>query len=166
MQTLSSKLTHDKFRFHSSTIELDNDSVSIGGNNYKSSIKLKYISSADVDKVNQSVTQYFIAICESIHHRTLIPGQSPLITVTKSQNQVAIDKSSGGFHFSFPLSSVYICPILNCKIEDLCGYVGRVLIEKIKEKSNLDQSIQTLKIKIVQNIGARSATMKFALNSN
>jgi archaellum component FlaF (FlaF/FlaG flagellin family) len=164
MNSLSIKLTHDKFRFHVSTIEVNEDSLSIGGNNYKVQVKVKYSGQVDVEKVNNSVTENLLQICESIHHRTLIPGDSLMVTVFKTDCQVSIERNAGGSHFSFPISSVFICPLLNTKIEDLCKYIGVLLLDKVKEKSSLSESVSSLKLKLFQNIGPRSATMKFQVS--
>lgn len=158
------KLSHDKFRFHVSTIETENGNISIGGNNYRLNLVITYISSADIEKINNSIINFALQICESLHHKTIVPSESSHLIVTKTENQVNIDKTGGQEHMSFPQSCVYICRIPNTHIEDLCAYVGNTLIEKIKEKSSIEQSLRKIKVKVSQNIGPRTAAMRFVIN--
>lgn len=161
---LSIKLTHDKFRFHVSTVETDNGNIFIGGNNYRLVLVLYYTGQVDAEKINLSITNLSLQICETLHHKTIVPSENPLLSVSKTEAQVNIDKIGGQGHLSFPLSCIAIVKLENTHIEDLCSHVGRTLIEKIKEKSSLEQSINKIKVKVSQNIGPRVATMKFSIN--
>lgn len=161
---ISMKLSHDKFRFHVSTIETENGNISIGGNNYRLNLDVAYIGSADFEKINNAIINFALQICESLHHKTIVPSENPNLLVTKTENQINIDKVSGQGHMSFPQSCILVCRISNTHIEDLCMYVGNTLIEKIKEKNNLEQSLKKIKVKVSQNIGPRVATMKFIIN--
>jgi len=161
---LSIKITHDKFRFHVATVETENNNIVIGGNNYRLVLVLYYSDQVDVEKVNSSITNLALEVCENLHHRTIIPSENPLLSVSKTEAQVNVDKIGGHDHLSFPLSCTAIIKLENTHIEDLCSYIGKALIEKIKEKASLEQSINRIKVNVIQNIGPKEARMKFSIN--
>jgi hypothetical protein len=158
------KLTHDKFRFHVTTIELSGETITVGGNNYNTILKMTYNQGADIKKINSGIIDFLLQICEDLHHRVIVPAKSLLLNFNKNGGQLDMDLIGTSLHYSFPERAVMMCPVKNTGIDDLCSYVAESLSDKIKEKTNFQIQIDKIKVKVSQNVGPRIATVKLRFN--
>lgn len=162
--SMSMKITHDKFRFHVTTIEIDGESITVGGNNYNTTLKMTYNQGANIKKINSGITDLLLEICENLHHRVIVPAKSLLLNFSKNGGQMDMDRVGTSLHYSFPERAVMMCPVKNTGIDDLCSYIAESLSDEIKEKTTFQTQIDKIKVKVSQNIGPKVATAKLRLN--
>ena len=162
---ISSKITHEKFRFHISTLEVESDTVNIGANNYNAFVVVYYNSTAtDINHSNKQITDLFAEICEGLHHYVIIPAENNLLTIQLALGQLTVECAIENLEYSFPERAVKLIASCNTTIDDICMYTGKLLIKNIKEKTNIQESISKIKLKIFQNIGNKISVMKFKLS--
>ena len=159
------KLTHDKARFHVTTLEVENGSIVLGGNNYNARLVLSFKENAtEISSVCKDFIGHLTQLCELLHHSVIIPADSTELAISKSGSQVNVNLVHGNLHYSFPERAVVLCPIKNTSIEDLCQYLSSGLVQKIKEKTTWEKLVCKAKIKVTQNVGPRTAVSKVRLN--
>lgn len=68
-------------------------------------------------------------ICERLDSRTLIPGESPHLTVVEDEDGVEI--SYRDRRYRFPADDVLILPVVNTSIEILAQMIWEELVERV-----------------------------------
>jgi hypothetical protein len=155
-----------KFRFHITAIEVNENSIVLSGNNYKSSISVSFAEGDfDREKMSENIINLFIKICDEIHHRVVIPMKNELLSINHIENQVDVRIVNSNRRYSFPFNDVALFPIKNAHIQDLCFLLGETVAKEIKETVINHTFIHKCKIRVSQNIGSKEATFKFSLNN-
>lgn len=163
---LSMKLFHDKFRFHITTLEIVNDSITVGGNNYNTSLSVYCKENvSDTKEIAKFLTETLVSLCEKLHHGVVIPENSEVLVISRVGGQINVNPLHESLRYSFPERAVRLCPIKNTTINDLCLYLSDSLHELIKEQPNISSLISKLKLKVNQNIGPKSSANKFKVNN-
>lgn len=159
----SLKITNHKFRFHISTFESENNNISIGGNNYNASLKVKFLP--HIDHNFTALTNYLLAACEAIHHRTVVPTDNPYLVIKQNDLQVFIDSLDGLTHYALPKKAVAFCKMTNAKIEDFSLYLLEGLVSKLREDSVNCDGLKKIKLKVFQNVGPLQSSSKYEFRS-
>ena len=72
-------------------------------------------------------------VCDSLDHRLLLPGESPLLKIEESDKQI-LCLTPDNSQFIFPKQDVIILPISNTSSERLAIYISHEIRKKVKER--------------------------------
>jgi len=90
------------------------------------------------------------AACDELDHKLLIPGENPLLEMTKNEGQWNF-KTPDGSLFSIPASDVLILPIKNSSVERIAAHLAKVIDTELQKKYQF--SFNTLEVEVEESRG-------------
>ncbi|MDD0852715.1 6-pyruvoyl tetrahydropterin synthase family protein [Halobacteriovorax sp. GB3] len=126
------------FNFASSHFMLFKDGTRepLHGHNYRVTLKADAIE-LDADMVFDflDIKPIVREVCDSLDHKLLLPGETPLIEIKENDKNWDIKTQDGSF-FSFPQTDVLILPIQNTSAERIAIYITHEIKRLVKERFN------------------------------
>lgn len=75
------------------------------------------------------------AICETLHDRVLLPGESPVVSLSEAGDMLGVE--SFGKRFLLPRGNCMVLPIANVTAELLAGYIAGELLAGLRAQDAL-----------------------------
>jgi len=112
----------------------DGSSERLHGHNYRVFVELE----AGLDEFGlvidfQRIKPVVREICDWLDEHWLIPGQHPVLRYTEREDGVT-EVRYKDLYYAAPTTDVIVLPINNTSSENLATWVGRTLLERLKER--------------------------------
>ncbi|MBX3464305.1 MAG: 6-carboxytetrahydropterin synthase [Planctomycetes bacterium] len=113
----------------------DGSAERLHGHNYKVFVDLHTGLDAHGLVVNfKEIKPLVRALCDELDERVLIPGQHPVLTVAPDPDGANLEIRYRERRYSLPRDEVLVLPIGNSSAENLAGWFGRTLRDRMQRR--------------------------------